>query len=229
MKRILALLFIFSFIFSYTATALYQVNTVYGDCQSQDASKQYKSKTYIDQDGDGKWDVVKTFWCNDKNSTSPYKKSIVILPPIEELDHRLVQYNEVGENKSFIFELYDYINNDLVAIETKLIDNDTVFCTDPIVIPIINYDNIEPILNVTVVKQETLNIQAKFEKVGVIRIQLIYYNDSGGNDIRKEFLYTINQSGLNTISLDISDLPNGNYYVSLIYGHENSIGTNFIK
>lgn len=52
--------------------------TFYGDCSSSDKSKQYKSKTYIDVDKDGKWDHMRIVLCNNKARTAKADKQIFV-------------------------------------------------------------------------------------------------------------------------------------------------------
>lgn len=107
--------------------------TIVGDCNSSDKSKHFKTKTYIDLDGDKKWDYLIVRWCNDEITKTPLK--IVSSSGNGELnpaDLPIHQLDQIGfENGSsdsrFTFLLRDVINGPVLAVEQKEFANDTCF------------------------------------------------------------------------------------------------------
>jgi len=128
MKNVIFLLYII-IISSNLYSATKQPITVYGDCSSPDKEKWFKSKTYIDSNGDGKYDIVKTFWCNGKNSTAPYKPSFII-NNIDDKIHILdsYDYDNINNLEMYSFFIKDSLTGPIIAFEFKEFSSDTLEC-----------------------------------------------------------------------------------------------------
>ncbi len=122
--------------------------TIYGDCKSSDEKKWFKSKTIIDSDDDGKYDIEIIKWCNDKITTKPYKGSMISNPPIpfdptiysiHQLDS--IFFTEDYTDCMFQFHIKDAEESPVIAIEYKELANDTIFTI--IFSDLINPDNKE--------------------------------------------------------------------------------------
>lgn len=110
--------------------------TIYGDCNSSDEKKWYKSKTLIDSDNNGKYDTEIIKWCNDKISTLPYKGIMIGQPqlpfdPSNYSIHNLdsLYFTENNADLMFQFSIKQEENGPIVAIEYKGLANDTIYTT----------------------------------------------------------------------------------------------------
>ncbi|ROL56201.1 hypothetical protein D9V84_08495 [Bacteroidetes/Chlorobi group bacterium Naka2016] len=107
--------------------------TIVGDCNSSDASKHFKTKTYIDLDGDKKWDYLIVRWCDDKITKTPlkivYSSGTGELNPADLPIHQLEQigFEEGTSDSRFTFLLREIFNGPILAVERKEFANDTCF------------------------------------------------------------------------------------------------------
>lgn len=125
-KLIKKILFVYISFFIYNiANAKPAATTVYGDCNSSDPKKQFKSKTFIDTDNNGKADMVYTVWCNGKEGMSPVKVIIGNYPI--DFDIEITSFSSIGNQISFTSDIIS--NGNVVGNEIKYLNNDTVYST----------------------------------------------------------------------------------------------------
>jgi hypothetical protein len=194
--------------------------TIYGDCNSSDEKKWFKSKTLIDGDNNGTYDTEVIKWCNDRITTRPYKGIMIGQPPlpfdpsnyaIHSLDS--LYFTENNADLMFQFSIKREENGPIVAIEYKGLANDTIFTTI--------FEGVQNSEDFEFLKQQPSGFFDKERKLYFFQyyqfdnnsqILVTNYDYNNQNKIYKEYF---DGPGWKVRVINFRELPMGNYYISV--------------